>query len=195
MTKATSASTAQTSPASLDIIAAETIVPETVITSLTLETLRESFQQAGYRVETLTDPLANIQYLRSATAGVAFDIRPGNPLGEGNGFADVALVAILQVAGDMPLDIVNRWNGSRRFGRLQLNQPFLVFCLDVSVLNGVTPAHLRAQIELWDRLVQDLVPFLRTSLAETAAQKDKASVTTAQVAETPRGEQPPAAAA
>src|SRR5208283_262572 len=143
--------------ASSNITAVEPIVPDTVIGSLTLETLRENFQQAGYRVETLNDPLANIQYLRSATAGVAFDIRPGNPLpGDGNGFADIALVAVLQVVGDMPLDLVNRWNAGRRFGRLQFSAPFLVFCLDVSVMHGVTPAHLRAQIELWDRLVQDL---------------------------------------
>jgi hypothetical protein len=152
-----------------------------VISSLTLQTLRENFQEAGYRVEALTDPVANTEYLRSATAGVAFDIRPGNRLpGEGDSFADVALVAVLQVQGDVPADLVNRWNASRRFGRLQFSAPFLVFCLDVSVMNGVTPAHLRAQIELWDRLVQDLVPFLRTAFAEAAAKKPAAAATAGQ---------------
>jgi hypothetical protein len=155
-------------------------MPADIIDSLTFESLRQVFQEAGYRVETLTDPVANIQYLRSATAGVAFDIRPGNQLpGDKKSFADVALIAVLQVVGEMdsklPSDLVNRWNTSRRFGRLQFSAPFLVFCLDVSVMNGVTPAHLRAQIDLWDRLVQDLVPFLRTAFAEAAAQKEKTS--------------------
>jgi hypothetical protein len=53
---------------------------ESIVNSLTLESLRDHLQQAGYRVETLTDPVANLPYLRSATAGVGFDIRPGNQL-------------------------------------------------------------------------------------------------------------------
>ncbi len=155
--------------------------PATIITSLTLESLRDSLQQAGYRVEPLTDPVANIQYLRSATGGLGFDIRPGNRLpGNDKSFADFVFVAVLQIAGDGGADALlepaNRWNVTRRFGRLQLSPPFLVFCLDISVINGVTPAHLRAQIELWDRLVQELLPYLRNELtkigaARAAAQK------------------------
>jgi hypothetical protein len=145
-----------------------------IITSLTLESLRDRLQQAGYRVETLTDPVANVQYLRSATAGVGFDIRPGNQLpGDDKAFADAVFVVLLQIAGELPIDLVNRWNAARRFGRLHFSQPFLLFCLDISVINGVTPAHLRSQIDLWDRLVQDLLPFLRTTFAEAAAQINK----------------------
>jgi Putative bacterial sensory transduction regulator len=171
-------------------------MPE-IITSLTLESLRDSFQQAGYRVETLTDPVATVQYLRSATAGVAFDIRPGNQLpGDGKNFADVTLVAVLQVVGEVPLDVVNRWNASRRFGRLQLSPSFfLVFCLDVTVMNGVTPAHLRAQIELWDHLLQELVAFLRTALADAAAQKEKDKTATTTGAQAKASPDQPAAAA
>jgi hypothetical protein len=135
------------------------------IQTVTLDSLREIFQQAGYRVETVTDPVAMIPYLRSATGGLAFDIRPGNRLaGEDRGFADVAFAAVLQVQGDLPLDLVNRWNATRRFARLQLSQTFLVFCMDVSVAGGVTPAYLRAQIEIWDRLVQELIAYLRDEL-------------------------------
>lgn len=138
---------------------------DATITKLTLDTLRESFQSAGYRVEALTDPVANIPYLRSATAGLAFDIRPGNQFaGEEQAFADVAFVAALQVQGELPLDLVNRWNATRRFGRLQLSHPFLVFCLDVSVAGGVAPNYLRGQIEIWDRLVQELIAYLREEL-------------------------------
>jgi hypothetical protein len=135
------------------------------IRTVTLDSLREIFQQAGYRVEMVTDPVAMIPYLRSATGGLAFDIRPGNRLaGEDRGFADVAFAAVLQIQGELPLDLVNRWNATRRFARLQLSQTFLVFCMDVSVAGGVTPAYLRAQIEIWDRLVQELIAYLRDEL-------------------------------
>jgi len=141
-----------------------------IVTTLTLDMLRETLQAVGYRVEQLTDPVANVPYLRSATAGLAFDIRPGNRfVGEDQGFADAAFVAALQVQGELPLDIVNRWNVTRRFGRLQLSQPFLVFCLDVSVAGGVAPNHVRAQIEIWDRLVQELIAYLRDELQKLGA--------------------------
>jgi putative sensory transduction regulator len=143
---------------------------DAMMTKLTVDSLRESLQQAGYRVETVTDPVANIPYLRSATAGLAFDIRPGNRFpGEEQHFADLAFVAVLQVQGELPLDLVNRWNATRRFARLQLSHPFLVFCLDVSVAGGVAPSHLRAQVEIWDRLVQELIAYLREELPKLAA--------------------------
>ncbi|WP_024506335.1 YbjN domain-containing protein [Bradyrhizobium sp. ARR65] len=143
-----------------------------IITKLTLDSLREIFQSAGYRVETLSDPVANVQYLRSATSGLAFDIRPGNRFaGEEQSFADVTLVAPLQVQGDLPLDLVNRWNATRRFSRLQLSHPFLVFCLDICVAGGVAPNNLRAQIEIWDRLVQELIGYLREELSKLGAAK------------------------
>lgn len=147
-----------------------------VITKLTLEGLRDSFQTAGYRIETQTDPVAGVPYLRSATAGLAFDIRPGNRFADDpEAFADVALVAPLQVQGELPLDIVNRWNASRRFGRLQLSPPFLVFCLDISVAGGIAPNHLRAQIEIWDRLVQELISYLRDELGKLGAARGAAA--------------------
>jgi hypothetical protein len=151
-----------------------------IITKLTFDMLRDSFQAAGYRVETLVDPVANVQYLRSATVGLGFDIRAGNPLpGEEQGFADVTFVAPLQVQGELPLDIVNRWNVTRRFGRLQLSQSFLVFCLDICVAGGVTTNNLRAHIEIWDRLLQELVGYLREELSKlgsTAQAEQSANV-------------------
>jgi Putative bacterial sensory transduction regulator len=142
---------------------------ESIIDKLTLEDLRELIQLAGYRVETVTDPVANIPYLRSATNGLPFDIRPGNRLAaDGQSFIDVALIAVLQVQGDLPLDLINRWNATRRFARLQLSPPFLALSLDFSLAGGVTQAHLRAQIEIWDHLVQQLIVFLREELAALA---------------------------
>jgi len=141
----------------------------TTIATLSLDSLRDVLQQAGYRVETVTDPVVNIVYLRSATSGLAFDIRPGNRSTDGSdGFIDAALTAVLQVQGDLPLEIVNRWNATRRFARLQLSHPFLVLSLDVSVAGGVAPNHLRAQVEIWDHLVQQLVAYLREELPKLA---------------------------
>uniref|UniRef100_UPI0005BC875C YbjN domain-containing protein n=1 Tax=Bradyrhizobium sp. Ai1a-2 TaxID=196490 RepID=UPI0005BC875C len=122
-----------------------------------------------------------LAYLRSATNGLAFDVRPGNPTaGEPQGFLDVALIAVLQVQGELPLELVNRWNASRRFARLQLSPPFLALSLDVSVAGGVTPTNLRAQIEIWDHLVQQLVAYLRDELANLAKVNDKAKALAAQ---------------
>jgi hypothetical protein len=113
----------------------------------------------------MTDPVANVPYLRSATSGLAFDIRPGNRMIDDTAsFADVVFTAVLQVQGELPLEIVNRWNAERRFARLQLSAPFLVFCMDVSVVGGVTPGHFRSQIDIWDRLLQDFVAYLREEL-------------------------------
>jgi hypothetical protein len=145
-------------------------VTETIIPHLTLDALREALQAAGYRVEDLTDPIAGVPYLRSATGGLAFDVRPGNRLAaDQDAFLDAAFVAILQVQGELPLDVVNQWNVTRRFARLQLSPPFLVLTLDLSAAGGVTPAHLRANIEIWDRLLQDLIGYLREALRTLTA--------------------------
>ncbi len=142
---------------------------DATITHLTLDSLRDVLQLAGYRVETMTDPVANILYLRSATNGLTFDVRAGNRLANIEGaFADVVFVAVLQVQGDLPLELVNRWNASRRFTRLQLSPPFLVLSLDVSVAGGVAPLYLRGQIEIWDHLVQQLIAYLREELPKLA---------------------------
>ncbi len=147
----------------------EPVMSETTISHLTLGTLRDLLQQAGYRVEMVTDPVANSVYLRSATAGLAFDVRPGNRLSAApENFVDIAFVGVLQVQGDLALDLVNRWNATRRFGRLQLSQPFLVLSLDVSVAGGVMLSHLRGQIEIWDHLIQQLIAYLREELPKLA---------------------------
>ncbi len=89
---------------------------EAIINHLTLDSLREVLQQVGYRVETVTDPVANVVYLRSATNGLGFDVRPGNRLVDSKtDLLDATFTAVLQVQGELPLDLVNRWNATRRF--------------------------------------------------------------------------------
>ncbi len=148
-----------------DHILTEPLMSDTTITHLTLDRLRDALQGAGYRVETVTDPVANVVYLRSATNGLAFDLRPGNRLADNaENFIDAAFTAVLQVQGDLPLYPVNRWNATRRFARLQFSAPFLVLSLDVSVAGGVTTNHLRTQGESWEHLIQHLIVYLREEL-------------------------------
>jgi hypothetical protein len=144
-----------------------------------LEGLRERFQEAGYRVESLADA-AGATVLRSATGGMPFDIRPGSRFpdaGDGSArYADMTLRALLMVRGVLPLELINVWNNSRRFGRLHLDQGFLILDLDVSVMGGIDAAHLRAQIELWDRLVHDLITYLRNELPKLPAANGKPAI-------------------
>lgn len=151
----------------------------TLVNDLDIDTLRDLMLGVGYRVETLKD--GEVTFLRSATNGLPFDIRPGNSFqGNAGRFADIAFVALFAVRGALPLDLINRWNRSRRFGRLFLDQPapnqdFLVFCMDVSVAGGVAQPQLRTQIELWDGLVQQLIPWLREELSKIAPAIDTTS--------------------
>jgi hypothetical protein len=162
---------------------------ETIITKLTIDSLRENIQLAGYRVETMTDPVVNTTYLRSSTSGFVFDIRPGNRLADADqSFFDVAFIAALQVQGELPLDIVNRWNVTRRFARLQLSQPFLILSHDVSVAGGVAPNHLRAQIEIWDHLLQQMISYLREELPKIAASSAAGSTGIAMAADEPEAD-------
>ncbi|MDQ8728084.1 YbjN domain-containing protein [Bradyrhizobium sp. LHD-71] len=155
-----------------------------VVMHLDLDVLRTLLQGAGYRVETLTE--GSVTFLRSATNGLAFDIRPGsNLLGRAGQFIDLSFVALFSVRGALPLDLVNRWNKTHRFGRLFLDRvvldqsaaplDFLVFCMDVSVAGGVTRRQLRTQVDLWDGLVQQLIPWLREELGKLMPTIDPAA--------------------
>ena len=138
---------------------------ELAISNFTIDSLRDMLQQAGYRVDRLPAQGNEAAYLRSSTAGLAFDIRPGNRLaGPDASFVDLTFSAWLKVEGELPLEFVNRWNTLRRFGRLQLVPGLLALTMDVSFIGGVMPTFVRAQVELWDHLVQALLPYLREEL-------------------------------
>jgi hypothetical protein len=163
---------------------------DTIVANLTLDSLRSALQLAGYRAETVADPVGDFTYLRSATNGMTFDIRPGTQFADGS-FLDAAFVGVLQVQGELPLDIVNRWNSSRRFARLHLSHPFLMLVLDVTVAGGVSQNYLRAQIEIWDQLLQQLIVYLRDELPKIGATNGAAagSVSSAVNSETGRSNQ------
>ncbi|MGT2504612.1 hypothetical protein ACVOMS_34930 [Bradyrhizobium guangxiense] len=43
--------------------------------------------------------------------------------------------------------------------------------MDVSLIGGVAPNYVRAQVEIWDHLVQALVPYLREELQKITLDK------------------------
>ncbi|WP_159729614.1 YbjN domain-containing protein [Methylosinus sp. Ce-a6] len=139
---------------------------ESLVSALTLDELRELLQQAGYRVVSAMDPVADVPYLRSATSGLSFDIRAGNPsaMEAEARFLDFVFVAVLQVQGELRAEVVNGWNATRRFSRLHLTGAFLALSMDISIAGGVSRDYLRAQIEIWDRLAQELIAYLREGL-------------------------------
>jgi hypothetical protein len=141
---------------------------EPIITSLTPANLHEILQQAGYRAELMTNR-PNAPYLRSATGGIPFEVQFVNRMpGDADTYADICFVVVLRLQGEMPLTVVNDWNNSRRFARLRLVQDMAVLDLDLSAVGGLTHGYLRAQIGLWEQLVQGLVPFLRDAFIKIA---------------------------
>jgi hypothetical protein len=144
-----------------------------ILTSLTPETLRDLLQDAGCRAEIVAPPAeapAGLPpLLRSATNGMAFEIRFADPMAiDAQRFGGFTLLAGLLVKGDLPSALVSRWNTERRFGRLFLQANMLVLVQDVTLAGGVTRDHLRAQLALWDRLIQELMHYLRAELAKMA---------------------------
>jgi hypothetical protein len=157
---------------------------DSLITAMTVDSFRDILQQAGYRAEKIAAP-EEAPVLRSATGGLPFDVRFSNRIaGETAAFADLILLAGLRVDGDLSLSVVNDWNNTRRFARLRLFQGHLLLDMDINVLGGVSSAHLLLQLQIWDRLIQDLIVYLRENPQRLQA---------ATAAERPPGEARPAA--
>lgn len=131
---------------------------------LTPALMSEILQDAGYRVERFTDPTGRVQ-LRSATNGLAFVARFGNRGAvEGEGYADASFGAFLQVQGVWDAALLNNWNATKRFGRLYVGGNLLALEMDFVGI-GVGRDYLRAQANIWDSLVQELIRFLRGASA------------------------------
>lgn len=135
------------------------------IRALTASSLAELMHLRGYRVERITDP-TGAEVLRSATGGLAFEIRLASPEpGASGGFLDFACLAAIRIEGTLDPAVLNAWNDARRFARLHLRDGHLVLAQDVSVAGGVLAGHVLTQLEIWDRLLQDLPGFLRAEVA------------------------------
>ena len=79
-----------------------------LILDVSAERLQEVLQSAGYRV-TVSEQNGMVQLL-SASQGVGFAARMGNPaLPEGQ-FLDYTLSCALRVQGELPAGLAERWN-------------------------------------------------------------------------------------
>ncbi len=123
--------------------------------------LQELLQMQGYRV-TVSEQNGMVQIL-SASQGVGFAARMGNPAQQDGHYLDYTLSCALRVQGQLPEGLAERWNVEKRFARLSVQGVFLVLELDVIVAGGVTENYLRATTELWDRLLQEFLLFLRAN--------------------------------
>lgn len=130
-----------------------------LIQSLTAESLTELLQRVGYRVT--TSEQNGLVQLLSASQGVGFAVRFGNPGDQQGEYVDYTLSCALRVQGDLPAGLVETWNISKRFARMASQGAFLVLEMDVVVAGGVSENHVRAMTELWDRLLQEFLLYLR----------------------------------
>ena len=152
-----------------------------LITSVTTQSLTELLQEAGYRVNQ-TEQNGIVQLL-SASQGIGFAGRFGTPAAEQGDYVDFTYSCALRIQGELPEGLAQVWNASRRFARLSVQGEFLLMEMDV-VVAGVGATHLRSQLELWDRLLQEFIVYLR-EYSQQAAQLQ------AQAAVEPVGEEAP----
>lgn len=145
----------------------------TLINSVTTESLTDLLQGAGYRVNQ-TEQNGIVQLL-SASQGIGYAVRLGNPGNEAGHYVDFTYSCALRVQGELPAGLAQLWNASRRFARLSLQGEFLVMEMDV-VVAGVGESHLRSQLELWDRLLQEFIVYLREYSQQAAQLQAQAEV-------------------
>jgi hypothetical protein len=154
----------------------EQAVPQALIEAVEITQLAGLLQAAGYRVNTVEQ--GGTVQLMSASQGVGFAVRFGNaavarPQGEPATAAparymDYTLSCLLQVQGELPVELVASWNRTKRFARLASHGSVLALEMDVVVAGGVSERYLRGMIELWDRLMQEFLLHLRNRPAMAA---------------------------
>lgn len=143
-----------------------------MIDAVRLRELAELLREAGYRTNETEQN--GVKQLLSASQGIGFALRPGNAAAEPDALLDFTLSCALRIQGELPDTTVSAWNQTKRFSRLSQHGDFLVLEMDVVVAGGVSRAHLRASIELWDRLLQEFLLYLRNQHGSGAGDKPPA---------------------
>lgn len=131
----------------------------TLMQSVTLEQLTDLLQAAGYRV-TRSEQNGIVQLL-SASQGIGYAVRAGNADQGQAAFVDFTFSSAVRIQGELPPALVGHWNASRRFARLSVQGGFLLMEMDVVIAAGVSQHYVRNQLELWDRLLQEFLVYLR----------------------------------
>jgi len=143
-----------------------------MVEHVSAKSLTELLQTAGYRVNE-TEQNGIVQLL-SASQGIGFAVRFGNPAATPGDYIDFTFSCALRVQGELPAGLAALWNASRRFARLSLQGEFLVMEMDVVVAAGVSADHLRSHLELWDRLLQEFIVYLREYSQNAARMQNQA---------------------
>ncbi|QLF93444.1 YbjN domain-containing protein [Pseudomonas sp. ABC1] len=131
----------------------------TLIESVSADSLTNLLQESGYRVNR-AEQGGSVQLL-SASQGVGYTLRFGNPAATEGQYLDFTFSCALHIQGELPENLVNQWNASRRFSRLSVQGGFLVLEKDVVVAEGVGARYLAGSLLLWDRLLQEFIVYLR----------------------------------
>lgn len=133
---------------------------EVLLKSISPEQMAAVLQKAGYRAHLET--VGERPQLRSAAQGLGFFVAFGGvEAGQSARFVDLAFNCAIAIEGELPDAVLQDWNRTRRYARLFRAERMMVLSLDVLLLGGVSEAQLLAQCELWDRLLQDLIRYLR----------------------------------
>jgi hypothetical protein len=131
-----------------------------VRTTVSVDDLSTLLQARGFRVERLEQ--GGEELLRSASSGFPFHIRFGNKATpDGHDHLDFTLSLVIKVDAFDLAPLVSEWNRSKRFGRLHAEADVVALEMDVLVAGGVTDNHILARVEIWDRLMHELVRSLR----------------------------------
>ncbi len=138
-----------------------TVPPTGTRPGVTPDRLAAVLQAAGYRA-TITETNGFFE-VKSAAQGLNFFARFGNRAGPDSEFLDFTFFCPLAVHGELSQGVLDLWNRSRRFARLTREQQLLVLSMDVLAAGGVPDLYLRAQCELWDNMIRDLIIHLRQS--------------------------------
>jgi len=149
----------------------------TLIEFVTADSMTTLLQDAGCRVNRIEQN--QVVQLQTASQGIGYAVRFGNAAKELGQFLDFTYSCTLRVQGDIPANLVNQWNISRRFSRLSSQGEFLVLEQDVVVADGVSQKNLLGSLVLWDRVLQEFIIYLRdfsrNLAAEQAAAEARAS--------------------
>lgn len=135
----------------------------TIHPTISMEDLAALIRRRGFRAETLTDAGGGT-VIRSASSGIAFHARPGNQAAAAGTVLDFTFFCVLQADAPIPESFANAWNAGKRFARLYLRDQLAILEMDVLLAGGVSEGYLMACLEIWDRLMQDLVASARQAL-------------------------------
>lgn len=128
-----------------------------------------ALQNAGYKAVIGTDKIGD-PMITSGVSGTTYQIFFYNCT-EHKECATVQFHSGYDLSTPIPLERINEWNRSKRFGRAYLdkeNDPILEMDVDLDD-GGLSPALLIDNVEFWTSILGDFEKFIGFSAAEPAS--------------------------